>query len=71
VVISASTKQLSAALSETTRRAFAAGLHMGFLIVLGVCIVMLLLALLLKDVPLRERSSASPEAEISLEMERL
>jgi MFS family permease len=70
VVISASTKQLSTTtLSVAARRTFAAGLHMGFLIVLGVCIVMLLLALLLKDVPLRDRPSASRESEIPLEME--
>jgi MFS family permease len=58
VVISASTKQFSAVLPETARPVLAVGLHTGFLIVLGVCGVMLLLALLLKDVPLHENTSS-------------
>jgi EmrB/QacA subfamily drug resistance transporter len=57
VLSNAATKQLSAALPVAERQALANGLHVGFLIVLGVCVAMLLLALLLKDVPLRESTS--------------
>jgi MFS family permease len=56
VLSNAATKQFSADLSAAARQALANGLHTGFLIVLGVCVAMLLLGLLLKDVPLRENT---------------
>ena len=46
------------------RQTLAAGLHMVFLVLLGVSIAMLLLTLLLKDVPLRERTPGAKDSQV-------
>jgi len=57
--LSTQVSHLFAQIFAAEQQALADGLHTGFLVVVGVCIAMLLLALLLKDVPLRERTPAT------------
>jgi hypothetical protein len=61
--LSAQISHLFAQIFAAGRQALAAGLHMGFLVLLGVSIAMLLLTLLLKDVPLRERTPGAKDSQ--------
>ncbi|WP_322480817.1 hypothetical protein [Thermogemmatispora sp.] len=53
--LTAQATALCAQIFEAARHALADGLHLGFLVLLGMSVVVVLLTLLLKDVPLRGR----------------
>lgn len=60
--LSVQISHLFAQIFAVGRQALAAGLHAGFLVVVGVSVAMFLLALFLKDVPLRERTPGTEDS---------
>ena len=50
---------------DTARDALATGIHASFVVGLGVCAAVIVLALFLKDVPLRKREAGAPSAVAS------
>ena len=59
--LSAQVSHLFAQIFAAGRLALADGLHMAFLVLVGVSVAMFLLALFLKDVPLRKTAPGTPE----------
>ena len=63
--LSAQISYLFAQIFAAGRLALADGLHMAFLVLVGVSVAMFLLALFLKDVPLRKTAPGTPETPIA------